>query len=479
MANRHPTPQRTTRAVTGSVQVIERKRGPVYYLRYRTPSGRQVKELLGPAWVKQVKAPAPSEHDRRVQEARARMAGSEGESPSPVVEAPIYVARDGRCPADHYTPKKAEEALQDRLAEVRRGEVRDPGDRTGRTFGDAREEWLRYCAEDRALSDSTLRDYRNTSRGALTEEFGEDTAIEAIDEARVERYRTKMLSGEVVAKRGGEEDGEPLSRRTAQKHLVLLGGIFKRAKRLKWIAVNPTTDVEPINLKSSGEFNVLTVEQVEAVARATVIERPGAEVEGFDERAAETFSAAILAAAYTGLRTGELRALRWRDVDFTAATIHVRKNKPAGGEEKAPKSAKVRSVPLMDDAARALDRLSRRAQFTGPADRVFASATGEVMGEDAFRDALYAAMAAAGIDRKSFPARGGFVFHDLRHTFGTLAVQVWPLSDVQAYMGHADIQTTMRYVHHIPKTTAAREFSEAVAAAKVAAAEIPALRAAA
>jgi len=34
-------------------------------------------------------------------------------------------------------------------------------------------------------------------------------------------------------------------------------------------------------------------------------------------------------------------------------------------------------------------------------------------------------------------------FHDLRHTFGTLAVQVFPLSDVKAYMGHADIATTI------------------------------------
>lgn len=46
-------------------------------------------------------------------------------------------------------------------------------------------------------------------------------------------------------------------------------------------------------------------------------------------------------------------------------------------------------------------------------------------------------------------------FHGLRHSFGTLAVQAFPLSDVQAWMGHADIQTTMRYVHHVPKHDAA------------------------
>ena len=57
------------------------------------------------------------------------------------------------------------------------------------------------------------------------------------------------------------------------------------------------------------------------------------------------------------------------------------------------------------------------------------------------------------------------VFHDLRHTFGTLAVEAWPLHDVQAYMGHADIQTTMIYVHHQPKTAAADALTRIVAAA--------------
>jgi integrase len=47
-------------------------------------------------------------------------------------------------------------------------------------------------------------------------------------------------------------------------------------------------------------------------------------------------------------------------------------------------------------------------------------------------------------------------------SFGTLAVQVWPVTDVQAYMGHADIKTTMRYVHHVPKHDAAERFSRFV-----------------
>ena len=51
-------------------------------------------------------------------------------------------------------------------------------------------------------------------------------------------------------------------------------------------------------------------------------------------------------------------------------------------------------------------------------------------------------------------------FHDLRHTFGTLAVQAFSLTDVKAFMGHADIQTTMIYAHHVPQHDAAERLTE-------------------
>jgi integrase len=402
--------------VSGHVKLAPRKSGDVFYLKYRTPSGRQRERKLGPAWTEK-----------------------------------------NRPAAGYFTAKMADVELAELLSGLRRGEIPDPGVRSGKTFGDAIAELLRYSEDDRGLEETTLSDYRRVARGALVEEFGEDTPLDKIDEARIDSYRARMLAGQVVAKRGGRtvserEDGKPISRRSAQKRMVLLGMIFKRAKRLKWIPVDPTADVEPVSLKSSGDYNVLTVQQVESVAAEAVGQ----------------WKTAILVAAYTGLRTGELRALRWRDIDFTGAMIFVRSNMPTGGEEKAPKSDQVRSVPLTDDAAAELDRLSRRPLFTGPTDRVFVDEVGGMVPEDAFRDALYGAMEAAGIDRLSFPARGGFVFHDLRHTFATLAVQVWPLTDVQAYCGHADVQTTMRYVHHTPKVDAAREFTEGIERQKAA-----------
>ncbi len=92
-----------------------------------------------------------------------------------------------------------------------------------------------------------------------------------------------------------------------------------------------------------------------------------------------------------------------------------------------PKSKVVRSVPLIDQAA---------------------------------------ALEAAGLGHLREQA-DPIVFHDLRHTFGTLAVQVWPVTDVQAFMGHSDIKTTMRYVHRVPKHDAAERFSQFVASQTV------------
>jgi integrase len=150
-------------------------------------------------------------------------------------------------------------------------------------------------------------------------------------------------------------------------------------------------------------------------------------------------------------------------VDFANATVHVRRNLPAHGEKKIPKGERVRSLPLWDQAAAELERLTRRGYLTRPDDRVFAASTGNAMDDGDVRDAFYDALKAAGLNHlreREEPIR----FHDLRHTFGTLAVQIYPLSDVQAYMGHEDIKTTMIYVHHVPKTDAAAKGSAFIAA---------------
>jgi integrase len=160
---------------------------------------------------------------------------------------------------------------------------------------------------------------------------------------------------------------------------------------------------------------------------------------------------------------GELRALHWEDVDWSLGVIRVRRSFTHGNEG-APKSGKVRSVPLVDQAARALDRLSRRTRWTADGHLVFVSEVGDVLDESALRRRFYAALSAAGLGhlRQRRGNRKPLTFHDLRHSFGTLAIQTYPPSVVQAYMGHADLQTTMRYIHHQPQHDAASRLTELI-----------------
>jgi integrase len=379
--------------VSGHVKLRERQRGDQWYLKYRAASGKQLERKLGPAW-----------------------------------------SERSRPPAGHYTEKMAEAALAELLTDLRRGDIPDPGARSGKTLGDAVAAWLYYVEHEKARRASTVRGYRQVG-GLLETEFGAETPLEEIDTDRIDTYRRELLA-----------DGK-VSRRTAQQRLVLLHGVLSRAKANRWVPINAADLVERVNLVRSEEFNVLGVEQVEAVAG----------------RATGMYAAAIKVAAFTGLRTGELRALRWRDVDVLAASLRVVRNMPIGGEEGAPKSGRGRSVPLVDQAIVALDALSRREHFTGDDDRVFPNEVGQMLSDDALRTALYEAMEAAGIDRKAFPAKEGFVFHDLRHTFGTLAASLGAsLVEIQAWMGHAQIATTMRYAHHVPKHDAARRLTEGI-----------------
>jgi Phage integrase family len=99
-------------------------------------------------------------------------------------------------------------------------------------------------------------------------------------------------------------------------------------------------------------------------------------------------------------------------------------------------------------------RPSRRKHFTATDDLVFAGVAGGHLDGSALRKRFYGALDRAGLGAMRAKTEP-ITFHDLRHTFGTLAVQAFPLWDVKAYMGHADVQTTRVCVHHVPRHDAA------------------------
>jgi integrase len=271
---------------------------------------------------------------------------------------------------------------------------------------DASAEWLRYVEHDRDVKPSTLLDYRHMAR-RLDRDLGE-AALEQITTDTIELWRA----------------GLSCANRTTQKYLIVLNGIFKRAMKVYGLPANPMILVERPRVRHSSEIEVFSAAEVRALVRAA---------------STELYGTVFLAAAFTGLRMGELLALRWGEVDFAAETIRVVRGVTVGGES-SPKSGKARSVPMVNEVATALARLSQRERFTTDSDLVFAGAAGGHLDSKDLRAAYKAALDRAGLRRLRF--------HDLRHTFGTRAVEkAESILELKEWMGHANVQTTMRYLH--------------------------------
>ncbi len=383
---------------------VERKRGSSWYAKYRLPDGRQLQRKLGPAW-----------------------------------------SERGRPPAGYFTKRLAEDWLRELLDQARRGTL--PGMvRTGATFADAASEFLRYAEHDRALKPSTLRGYRSIIDAYLIPAFG-TRPVEEIAAEDVELWRSQLIGvtserAKGEGREGSQSDGvdqsqRPLANNSKNRILTLLHGIFAHACKVYSLPLNPVAGIERHPVRIAGDIEVFSPEEVLALVRAAASDQDGA---------------VYLTAAFTGLRRGELLALRWRDVDFKGSVVRVRASY-AGGALTTPKSGKVRSVPLAPEVVSALGRLRERELFIDDGDLVFVGEAGSYLDGSALRRRYQTALKRASLRVLRF--------HDLRHTFGTRMIAHADIRRVQEWMGHADIQTTMRYLHYAPREEDARLVAQA------------------
>jgi len=335
-------------------------------------------------------------------------------------------------PDGSFTKATAQAQLDAILQQARAGTL--PGlVQTGKTFREASAEWLAYCENVRDCKASTLNDYRALA-SVLDRQFG-DRKIETITERDIETWISSY----------------PGSNRTRQKYLVCLGSIFKRAMKVYGLPRNPVELVERPRVRRAATIDVLRPEEVMAMVRAAE-----------DEQDAALFHTA----AFAGLRMGELLALRWRDVDFTRRTIHVRENWTQG-ETTTPKGGTERAVPMAEEVAERLARLGQRKHFTADDDLVFCTDRGQHLGYKSLKVRYRAALRAADL-------REDFRFHNLRHTFGSTVIRHADSREVMEWMGHADLATTRRYLAFVDRGDAANRVSEAFRLEEPDASPIPA-----
>ena len=326
---------------------------------------------------------------------------------------PAWTAR-GRPPTGYFTRRTAEAWLSGVLAEAAAGTL--PGMvRTGATVADACGEYLRYVEQDRQRKPSTLRDYQSIFRNYVLPHLG-GVVLEDLTAERVERWAAVEI-----------DPSHRLANRTREKAITVFHGVMERARKLHRLPSNPVADVEKPRTALRTEINVFSPEEVMALVRAADSEQD---------------AAIYLTAAFTGLRQGELIALTWRDVDFAGSAIRVRASY-TNGHLTTPKSGKVRSVPMAARVAETLARLSQREYFTDEDDLVFCGIVGGYLDGSALSKRYRAALERA--------ALRALRFHDLRHTCGTRVIGVADIRRVQEWMGHANVQTTMQYLHYVPR----------------------------
>lgn len=375
--------------IDGSLLVLSsgraRESGVVYYAKWRDSTRTQVKRKLGPAWVE-------------------RHGGA-------------WRKRRGRCPEGYLVPSAAarrmREAIEEHerdLAERRRGRAAS----RRATFAEVAQAWHEHGQAVAGWKPATIRDRRSTLRVHLLPAFGRLVAAD-IGRDDVRRWWNGLHDSR---RRGGR-----LSERNANKLLAELRAILNWGAEAYGLASNPADGIRKHRELTSERPDFYSVEEVEELAGAA---------------SSEQDAVSFRTAAYAGLRRGELVSLRWRHIDVERAHVHVVESVSAG-EDARVKDYEGRTVPLAPQLAAVLQ--AWRPPDARPGDLVF---PGTVPGRKLDGDALSTRFRAAR-DRAGVRA---LRLHDLRHTFGTLAVDGGAsLVQVQAWMGHADIKTTMRYLH--------------------------------
>lgn len=179
----------------------------------------------------------------------------------------------------------------------------------------------------------------------------------------------------------------------------------------------------------------------------------------------------IITAVFTGMRSSELRGLRWQDVDFKKAEINVRQRADEFGEIGRPKSESgLRSIPVPPLVINALKE--QRLRTGGNSPLVFANPDGNPRSHtNIINKGLVPAMKRAGIVTADEKAKYSGL-HSLRHFYASWLINRkedgglgLPAKIVQERLGHASIVMTMDvYGHLFPRADDGGELADAAMA---------------
>ena len=309
------------------------------------------------------------------------------------------------------------------------------------TLGEYLKGHLEYLHDVKHLSPNTLRGYRD---------IVETRWVPRLGAVRLKDIKPYMIEDQLAwMRKSGGEGGKPLSGNTCQKALSFLKTALKRAQMLEYIPGNPCDAVDAPS-RERKEVKVIDEGEVQRM-KIALLGHP-------DVR----FAAAVSLTLDTGMRRGEVCALRWQDIDLEAGIVHVRhalaeakSSDTYNGETidvKTPKSSRSnRDITTPEGTVAMLAQYRQLQRYRllyndieqGEETPVFCSDLGEL-----YRPSKLTSDFSRFTQQKRFDV----TFHGLRHTHASLLLkQGVPIQYVSMRLGHESIEITYKtYSHFLP-----------------------------
>lgn len=309
--------------------------------------------------------------------------------------------------------REAERQLRERLNEVEAGRFQSQR-RLRRTLDDYIKAWLIRRRPD--LKPMTWEAYQSLVKCHIGPGLGFFRFSE-IDLEILEMFKSKLIG--------------KVGNRSVNAALSLLGTILEDAVREGYLPSNPTRHLRKLPVPRR-EMDFLSPIELQSLLSAC------------EEGDAKDL---IVVGAMTGIRRGEMLALRWHDLDFDKSVLHVRRNYTRGQFHEPKTQSSTRAVSLAKSVVQILKERYLRKGSPSPGKLLFDRGDGRPIDPDHLSKKIW---------RKSLRAadlRDTLRWHDLRHTYASLLLEATGnMKLVQEQLGHSGIQVTMdRYAHLLPQ----------------------------
>ena len=298
------------------------------------------------------------------------------------------------------------------------------------TVGQWMDEWFEAYAKVK-VRPSSHQTYKGYIENHIKPNIG-DIPIEKLTSLQLQKFYRLLLTEGRIPRIESEKQPRGLSAKTVRNINQVISSAMDMAVRHKLILSNPTEGCELPKVEHR-EMKTLPAEQLGAFLR-----------EAKESGVYELYYMDLA----TGLRRGELLGLKWEDIDLQNGIIHVRRQvaRVDGEVKELPLKTKnsYRNISISQDAVAMLTEMEAHRS----SDYVFPSSTGGPISPDSVNNMLHRVLKRAGLP--------SIRFHDLRHTFATLALQNGvDIKTVSGMLGHFSAGFTLDTYAHV--TTSAQK----------------------